>query len=107
MMKFLLKLIMVNFLGSTVSSIGGEVTDRLQGLADEAWWKVRRAGLGLSILLLAVLLWATGLLFMMLALFFYFGELTVYYLPALWTGLVSLAFGLIMILVSLSVFRSR
>lgn len=60
-------------------------------------FSLRKISIGVSLVLSSLLAWATALFFLLLGLFFYLGNVDQYIAPALWTGVISLGIGFILV----------
>ena len=66
---------------------------------------LKMISLGVLLVLLSFGLWFMGLVFLLISLFLYLGDVTAYLNPALWTSLTSILLGLILVLSGIKLLR--
>lgn len=84
-----------------------QAQDWLEDSLDQALLAFRRVGLGLAVLQSAVVIASCGLLSLTFSLFCYLAKLTAYAMPALLTGLIGLALGLLVALWAVRIVRGE
>lgn len=97
MIGTVLRLIALRF----VTTLAGETRGVLRPVGPY----LRKLGLGLSLVISSLVAWVAALLFLLLALFFGLANLDSFIGPALWSGLVSVVIGIVLVSSGFSMLR--